>query len=75
MSLAFEAVRVAEGTDFVSLLAAALIDLVECRRLAGAPNDPDHLERAAALFESKGDEVGASNARTLLAASRTLPGG
>ena len=73
--LALEAVRVAEGTDFVSLVAPALIDLVECRRLAGAPNDPDHLERAAALFERKGDEVGASNARTLLAASRNVPDG
>ena len=66
-----EGVEAAEGTDFVSLLAPALIDLAECLRLADEPSDPELVERASSLFERKGDEVGASNARTLLA---TLPG-
>jgi tetratricopeptide (TPR) repeat protein len=73
VGLAREGVRLADGTDFVSLLAPALIDLVECQRLAGERTDHALAERASTLFGRKGDEVGASNARTLLAGDRGAP--
>jgi class 3 adenylate cyclase/tetratricopeptide (TPR) repeat protein len=63
VDLAGDGVRLAERTDFVSLLAPALVDLVECRQLTDEPADPEVAERASALFERKGDLVGASRAR------------
>ncbi|HET9672326.1 MAG TPA: adenylate/guanylate cyclase domain-containing protein [Actinomycetota bacterium] len=68
VQLAHQAVRLAEATDFVSLLASALLDLARCRRAAGEPGEAELVDRATALFEGKGDRVGASNARGLLAA-------
>ena len=73
VSVGREGVRLAERTDFVGLFAQALIDLVECQRLAGEASDDELVERASTLFERKGDEVGASNARTLLATPRGAP--
>jgi hypothetical protein len=73
VGLAREGVRLAERTDFVSLLAPALIDLAECRRLAGEASDDELVGRATTLFERKGDEVGASNARAFLTAPRGRP--
>jgi class 3 adenylate cyclase len=63
LRLAHEAVGLAEQTDFVSQLATALLDLIECQRRAGGPGEQELAERAWALFERKGDEVGASSAR------------
>jgi tetratricopeptide (TPR) repeat protein len=74
VNVAREGVQLAEGTDFVSLLAPALIDLAECLRLAGEAGDVELVERATALFEGKGDRVGASSARTLSAGSPGRPG-
>jgi hypothetical protein len=68
--LARDSVRLAERTDFVSMFASALIDLAECRRLADDPEDPAVAERASALFEGKGDRVGASRARAFLETPR-----
>jgi class 3 adenylate cyclase/tetratricopeptide (TPR) repeat protein len=73
MGLAREAVRLAEGTDFVSLLAPALIDLAECLRIVGEAGGDELVERASTLFERKGDEVGSSDARALLAGPPGAP--
>ena len=75
VDVAREGVRLAEGTDFVSLLAPALIDLAECLRIAGESGDVELVERASTLFERKHDKVGAMTARTLLAGPRRTPGG
>jgi class 3 adenylate cyclase len=63
MDLARESVRLAEGTDFISLLAPALLDLAWCQRSVDEPGDTELAERATALFKGKGDRVGASISR------------
>ena len=47
VDVAREGVRLAEGTDFVSLLAPALIDLAECLRLAGEGGEGEARPRSA----------------------------
>jgi tetratricopeptide (TPR) repeat protein len=68
LDLARQSVRLAEGTDFVSLLAPALLDLAWCQRAADEPGDAELAERAAALFEGKSHRVGASISRVFLTA-------
>ncbi|MDF2744006.1 MAG: hypothetical protein K0S88_5383, partial [Actinomycetia bacterium] len=52
--------------------AEAHVDLAEVLLLSGRGRESGHeLERAIALFQGKGNEVGERNARRLLARTRT----
>jgi class 3 adenylate cyclase/tetratricopeptide (TPR) repeat protein len=64
--LAEEAVEVAELTDDLNLRADALVNLAESLRLADAPDQAaDALQRAVALYEQKGNIVGAARASVI----------
>ena len=64
--LAEEAVGVADLTDDLNLRADALVNLAESLRLADAPGQAtDALQRAVALYEQKGNVVGAARASTI----------
>src|SRR6266542_3210130 len=63
--LAREAVILAERTDFILLLADALVDLAEVLRTDGT-DDRNQLRRALDLYERKGNAVSAARTRTLL---------
>ncbi len=65
-----EANALVEQTDALNYRAKALLDLGEILRLAERPNDAnDALERAAELFEAKGNTVAAEKTRRLVIAS------
>ena len=62
-----EAVDAARETDDLNLRADALLDLADVLRAAGrGPEALEALEEAAALYEEKGNLVGAQRARALL---------
>ena len=66
-ALAREAVALAGETDFLVLHADALMDLAEVLRLAGREDESTPVvEQALALYEQKGNVVGAERARALL---------
>ena len=66
--LAHEAVELAELTDFVSIHADALLDLVEVLTLCGRRSEAaPYAERAAELYARKGHAVGEERARALVA--------
>lgn len=66
-AIAQEAVAITEGTDHLSMQADALVDLAEVYLLGSRdPQAIDPLARALALYERKGNLVGANTARLLL---------
>jgi tetratricopeptide (TPR) repeat protein len=70
--LAREAVYLAGKTDQLDSRAEAHVDLAEVLLLGGRGREAEHeLERAIALFQEKGNEVGERNARRLLARTRS----
>jgi ATP/maltotriose-dependent transcriptional regulator MalT len=70
--LAREAVYQAGKTDQLDSRAEAHVDLAEVLLLGGRGREAEHeLERAIALFQEKGNEVGERNARRLLARTRS----
>jgi len=70
--LAREAVYLAGKTDQLDSRAEAHVDLAEVLLLSGRGRESAHeLERAIALFQEKGNEVGERNARRLLARTRS----
>jgi class 3 adenylate cyclase/tetratricopeptide (TPR) repeat protein len=70
--LAREAVYLAGKTDQLDSRAEAHVDLAEVLLLGGRGREAKHeLERAIALFQEKGNEVGERNARRLLARTRS----
>jgi tetratricopeptide (TPR) repeat protein len=63
-SLAAEAVRLAERTDFLTIHAEALVDLAEVLRQGGRADEADAaLAEALALFERKGDVASLARVR------------
>jgi ATP/maltotriose-dependent transcriptional regulator MalT len=70
--LAREAVYLAGKTDQLDSRAEAHVDLAEVLLLSGRGRESAHeLERAIALFQEKGNEVGERSARRLLARTRS----
>ncbi|HSR28765.1 MAG TPA: hypothetical protein VLR51_09930, partial [Actinomycetes bacterium] len=70
--LAREALYLAGKTDQLDSRAEAHVDLAEVLLLSGRGRESGHeLERAIALFQEKGNEVGERNARRLLARTRS----
>jgi class 3 adenylate cyclase/tetratricopeptide (TPR) repeat protein len=70
--LAREAVYLAGKTDQLDSRAEAHVDLAEVLLLSGRGRESAHeLERAIALFQEKGNEVGERNARRLLSRTRS----
>jgi class 3 adenylate cyclase/tetratricopeptide (TPR) repeat protein len=70
--LAREAVYLAGKTDQLDSRAEAHVDLAEVLLLGGRGREAAHeLERAIALFQEKGNEVGERSARRLLARTRS----
>jgi class 3 adenylate cyclase/tetratricopeptide (TPR) repeat protein len=70
--LAREALYLAGKTDQLDSRAEAHVDLAEVLLLSGRGRESGHeLERAIALFQGKGNEVGERNARRLLARTRS----
>lgn len=68
-SLVREAIRIGDSTDDLNRRAEARRDLGEVLWLSGSEADATvALEDAIALFEEKGNEVGAANARSMLGA-------
>jgi hypothetical protein len=63
--LAREAVELTAPTDFLDLQAATLLALARVLREAGSPEAPDAAARARAVYERKGNVVGAERAATL----------
>ena len=69
--IAREAVRLAEGTDFLSLHGDVLIDLAEILRIDRRPAEAAAaVANAATLYEAKGNVVSAARARVSLQALR-----
>jgi class 3 adenylate cyclase/tetratricopeptide (TPR) repeat protein len=69
--LAREAVSLAGRTDQLDSRAEAHVDLAEVLLLGGRGREAGHeLDRAIALFQQKGNELGERNARRLLARTR-----
>jgi ATP/maltotriose-dependent transcriptional regulator MalT len=69
--LAREAVHLAGKTDQLDSRAEAHFDLAEVLLLGGRGREAAHeLDRAIALYQEKGNEVGERNARRLLARAR-----
>jgi ATP/maltotriose-dependent transcriptional regulator MalT len=65
--LAREGVELAEPTDFLNVRATALVDLAEVLLADGRPDEAaDAVRAATALFEQKGNVVGAARSRALL---------
>jgi tetratricopeptide (TPR) repeat protein len=65
-SLLLAAMALIETSDQLDLRGNGLLDFAEVRELAGAPTDAAALtERAAGLFERKGNTVSARNAHQL----------
>ena len=70
--LAREALSLAGKTDQLDSRAEAHVDLAEVLLLSGRGRESGHeLERAIALFQEKGNEVGERNARRLLSRTRS----
>jgi tetratricopeptide (TPR) repeat protein len=70
--LAREAVYLAGKTDQLDSRAEAHLDLAEVLLLGGRGREAEHeLDRAIALFQEKGNEVGERSARRLLARTRS----
>jgi class 3 adenylate cyclase/tetratricopeptide (TPR) repeat protein len=70
--LAREAVYLAGKTDQLDSRAEAHVDLAEVLLLAGRGREAEHeLERAIALFQEKGNEIGERSARRLRARTRS----
>jgi hypothetical protein len=67
LGLAAEAVRLAETTEFPNLLADALLDQARVLRLLGRPVGAI-LDRAAAIYEAKGNRAGRAKTAALAAA-------
>jgi class 3 adenylate cyclase/tetratricopeptide (TPR) repeat protein len=66
-ALALEAVALARQTDFVNMLADALVDLAETRLALGRDGDSEApLTDAIGLYEAKGNVVSAAAARARL---------
>jgi len=63
-------VILAERTDFILLLADALVDLAEVLRPAGT-DDRNQLRRALDLYERKRNAVSAARTRALLEGPRS----
>jgi class 3 adenylate cyclase/tetratricopeptide (TPR) repeat protein len=73
-SLLFAATALIEPSDQLDLKGNGLLDFAEVRELAGAPADAAALsERAAVLFERKGNVVSALRARQLAERLRSTP--
>ena len=73
-SMLSAATALIETSDQLELQGNGLLDFAEVRELAGAPADAAALsERAAALFERKGNIVSALRARQLAARLRSTP--
>jgi hypothetical protein len=65
--LAEKAVRLADETDGLNVIASTRLALAEVQRIAGLDGDADtSIREAIALFERKENTVAASRARTLL---------
>jgi hypothetical protein len=70
--LAREAVYIAGKTDQLDSRAETHVDLAEVLLLGGRGREAEHeLDRAIALFQEKGNEVGERAARRLLARTRS----
>ncbi|MGN6431003.1 MAG: BTAD domain-containing putative transcriptional regulator [Gaiellaceae bacterium] len=67
VTLAAEAVRLAETTEFPNLLADTLLDQARVLRVLGRPAD-DILERADVIYDSKGNRAGRAKAAALASA-------
>jgi tetratricopeptide (TPR) repeat protein len=66
-TMAREAVRIYQLTDYVGGHATACMDLAEVFQLVGRPGEArPHVERAIQLLGGKGNVVGADKARTIL---------
>lgn len=66
--LAREAVRLAQGTDFLDMRASALLALADVLRVAGRPHDAKPLNYdAMRLYEQKGNRTAVAKARAPLA--------
>jgi len=73
-SLARQALRLAEETDFLNMHADVLIALAEVLRLEGLDDEAgDCVQQALALFERKGNRPSAERARSALVALTTDP--
>jgi tetratricopeptide (TPR) repeat protein len=71
--LAREAVSIADRTDATSMRADALLTLAEILGRAGAEEDArDAARRASSLYETKGNRIGAREARGFLASELTV---
>jgi class 3 adenylate cyclase/tetratricopeptide (TPR) repeat protein len=69
--LAREAIHLAGKTDQLDSRAEAHVDLAEVLLLGGRAGEAAHeLDRAIALYQEKGNEIGERNARRLLARAR-----
>ena len=67
VELAEQAVRIADDTDGLNVIASTRLALAVVRRLEGLDDEAEAANRdAIALFERKGNDVGASYARGLL---------
>jgi tetratricopeptide (TPR) repeat protein len=69
ISMARQAVGIAEGTDASTMRGDALLELARALGVVGGENDAGHALRALELYEAKGNRIGAGAAREFLMAS------